>query len=440
MSNITVPISEWCKEIRVALARKEMNLQSVADEIGYSYTTITALISGRIVKDNYLDIAKKINEALEVNVLPEKPQLPSDEWCGAVRAKLYVKKMNISELSKSMGNIVECERKVSKSDDVFNVVAYDNLFNLQKSSDNVYFASGKKTKSILTAIFKSWGITISKYTGPNVAHKKILLKNKKLGDIIREVLDEAKKKGGGAAIVRSTESKVQVIAKGSNTDIYHFSGDVSSQVSHKISIANLVTRVKIVSSGKSDEAAKVEATVNGKTQYGVFQTIITHSKSDKLDDAKKEAKEILEEKGSPKVTSKLIAPDIPCVRKGDIIHAKVGSLNGYYLINSIQHNAKNGQMTMDVKKTAGLTATPKKKTSGTTKKKTYKVGDVVNFKGGTHYDSSWSDARGYRATAGKAKITLGPNCAGNGKAHPWHLVHMDSKSNVYGWVDEGTFE
>lgn len=300
----------------------------------------------------------------------------------------------------AMGNIVECERKVSKSDDVFNVVAYDNLFNLQKSSDNVYFASGKKTKSILTAIFKSWGITISKYTGPNVAHKKILLKNKKLGDIIREVLDEAKKKGGGAAIVRSTESKVQVIAKGSNTDIYHFSGDVSSQVSHKISIANLVTRV----------------------------------------DAKKEAKEILEEKGSPKVTSKLIAPDIPCVRKGDIIHAKVGSLNGYYLINSIQHNAKNGQMTMDVKKTAGPTATPKKKTSGTTKKKTYKVGDVVNFKGGTHYDSSWSDARGYRATAGKAKITLGPNCAGNGKAHPWHLVHMDSKSNVYGWVDEGTFE
>ena len=44
MSNTTVPISEWCKEIRVALARKEMNLQSVADEIGYSYTTITALV------------------------------------------------------------------------------------------------------------------------------------------------------------------------------------------------------------------------------------------------------------------------------------------------------------------------------------------------------------------------------------------------------------
>lgn len=339
----------------------------------------------------------------------------------------------------AMGNIIECERKVSKSDDVFNVVAYDNLFNLQKSSDNVYFASGKKTKSILTAIFKSWGITISKYTGPNVAHKKILLKNKKLGDIIREILDEAKKKGGGAAIVRSVETKIQVVAKGSNTDIYHFSGDVSSQVSHKTSIANLVTRVKIVTSGKADEAAKVEATVNGKTQYGVFQSIVTKSKSDKLNDAKKEAKEILEEKGSPKITSKLIAPDIPCVRKGDMIHAKVGSLNGFYLVNSIQHNAKNGQMTMEVEKTSEpgtKKATPK----ATSKKKTYKVGDIVTFKGGKHYDSSGAGARGYTAKPGKAKITLGPNCPGNGKVHPWHLIHTDNKSNVYGWVDEGTFE
>lgn len=102
MNNI-VPISEWCKDVRVALAKKETNLQNVAKEIGHSYTTVTALISGRVVKDNYLEVAKKINKVLEVNVLPKKPQLPSDEWCGAVRAKLYVKKMNISELSRSIG-------------------------------------------------------------------------------------------------------------------------------------------------------------------------------------------------------------------------------------------------------------------------------------------------------------------------------------------------
>lgn len=71
--------------------------------------------------------------------------------------------------------------------------------------------------------------------------------------------------------------------------------------------------------------------------------------------------------------------------------------------------------------------------------KSFKVGDIVYFKGGTHYTNSYASAKGKKATAGNAKITLGPDCRGNGKAHPWHLVHTDNKSNVYGWVDEGTF-
>jgi hypothetical protein len=70
----------------------------------------------------------------------------------------------------------------------------------------------------------------------------------------------------------------------------------------------------------------------------------------------------------------------------------------------------------------------------------YKAGDIVNFKGGTHYVSSYSGAQGYSAKAGQAKITLDKTCKGNGGVHPYHLIHTDSTSNVYGWVDEGTFE
>lgn len=81
----------------------------------------------------------------------------------------------------------------------------------------------------------------------------------------------------------------------------------------------------------------------------------------------------------------------------------------------------------------------KSKKKKTAAKKTFKVGDIVNFKGGTHYVSSYSNAKGYPARAGTAKITKDPNCKGNGKAHPWHLIHTDSSSNVYGWVDDGTF-
>ncbi len=94
----------------------------------------------------------------------------------------------------------------------------------------------------------------------------------------------------------------------------------------------------------------------------------------------------------------------------------------------------------NVKENKGKYAVKKKKNAkNTSSKKTYKVGDIVTFKGGKHYVSSYKSAKGYNAKAGKAKITLGPNCKGNGKAHPWHLIHTSGTSNVYGWVDEGTF-
>ena len=85
-----------------------------------------------------------------------------------------------------------------------------------------------------------------------------------------------------------------------------------------------------------------------------------------------------------------------------------------------------------------LTTSPKSKSK---KKKAaakgnYKVGDVVNFHGGTHYLSSDSGSKGFTAKAGKAKITLKKP----GKSHPYHLIHSDSSSNVYGWVDEGSFD
>ena len=61
----------------------------------------------------------------------------------------------------------------------------------------------------------------------------------------------------------------------------------------------------------------------------------------------------------------------------------------------------------------------------------YKIGDEVDFSGGTHYVSSTATTpTGGNRTAGKAKIT---NIA-KGAPHPYHLI--GTSSNVYGWVDE----
>ena len=134
--------------------------------------------------------------------------------------------------------------------------------------------------------------------------------------------------------------------------------------------------------------------------------------------------------GSAKVAGYVMGRSGP---KGDMVHLAVGALNGFYIVKSVQHDADSGKMTMQVEK---ADTTAKKKTE--TKKKTYKVGDVVNFHGGKHYISSYPGAKGYNVSAGRAKITI---ANGSGKAHPWHLVYENwSETHVYGWVDDGSFD
>ena len=58
------------------------------------------------------------------------------------------------------------------------------------------------------------------------------------------------------------------------------------------------------------------------------------------------------------------------------------------------------------------------------------------FTGTTNYASSGA-ARGPACKPGKAKITA----TNPGSKHPYHLIRVTGGgSNVYGWVDAGTFK
>lgn len=59
------------------------------------------------------------------------------------------------------------------------------------------------------------------------------------------------------------------------------------------------------------------------------------------------------------------------------------------------------------------------------------VGAEVEFTGTKHFIASSSDV-GYNARPGPAIITH----SAPGSKHPWHLIHKDNTSNVYGWVNE----
>lgn len=123
----------------------------------------------------------------------------------------------------------------------------------------------------------------------------------------------------------------------------------------------------------------------------------------------------------------------------------LGKANGKYYVDKVTTTVSDGGTTQDIEmhkcqtRLVHVPAPPAPTpTKPAQKKKNYKVGDIVNFHGGTHYVSSYPGARGYRVRGGPAKITI---ANGSGKAHPWHLVTTNwSKTHVYGWVDEGTFD
>ena len=332
------------------------------------------------------------------------------------------------------GYIVDWKPTYSVSEYKFDGKCYDSLYNLQESQNSVYFSAGMSTKTIITKTFDDWEIPLGEYQGPEETHGKLAYKAKNVSDIIMETLDDAYKKGATRCIVQERKGKAYVLPYANNKTVYHISVDNTSTVSHKRSTAGMITRVKVIGQEDDDGKSAVEAVLNGSTQYGVRQKIVTRGTDDSLDDAKTSAQTILDEDGEIQEEITIKTPDIPFIHKGDLVHVTVGTLDAYYYVLGISHDAESRSMTMDL-------CIPykeyEKKAQQTVEKKKYNVGDVVYFKGGTHYVNSYPDGQGYNATAGWAKITIKD---GVGGAHPWHLIHVDNESNVYGWVDDGTFE
>lgn len=333
-------------------------------------------------------------------------------------ARGYVETWN--PIEKSSGSNLKC-------------TCYDEVFKLQKSQDNRYYPSGTGTRSAIQSIFDDWEIPQGEYAGPNASHGKMVYNNKYLADIILELLDDAVKKGEDKCIVRSAKGYTSIIPWGHNKTVYVFRVDNTQSFNQTVGIDNLITRVKVVGQEDDDGNRSVDATVNGETKYGIRQRIYTRGSDETVNDASSAAQEILNEDGKIEKSMTVQSPDVPLIRKGDLVYIMGSSASDYYYVKSIQHNADSCSMTMDVE-----LAEPKVEKAGDQQeKKEYNVGDIVNFHGGTHYVSSYPDARGYNASAGKAKITIKN---GSGGAHPWHLIHEDSGSNVYGWVDNGTFD
>jgi len=234
------------------------------------------------------------------------------------------------------------------SGDAIVLTCYDLLYYLQKSTDSMYWAKGKKTEEICKNILSKWNVPFGGYSGPAYTHEKTLYKNKSISAMLTETLDTAKKKKGVKCVVRAEKGKCYIVKQGSNADVWNFTVEKNLlDISDKYSMTELVTRVVLVGKDDKQGRPKVEATVDGKVEYGILQTVQSIGSSS-LKDAKSEANELIDEKGSPKRTITLTTPDMPFMRKGDLIHVKADTMKGYFYIKGISHNATAATMQMEV--------------------------------------------------------------------------------------------
>lgn len=251
------------------------------------------------------------------------------------------------------GFVWERGYKRSMTDRTFQLKNYDNLIYFQKSDHSTFFSSGKSTKDVCTSLCNDWGVKLE-YTYESITHAKLPLRGN-LSDILTaDVLDLVKDRTGKKYVVLSEKDVVQIKPVGANTTIYHFTADQNAiQTSSMQTMDGMVTKVIILGKEDKEERAPVEATVSGDTdQYGTIQETISRAENTSLDDAKKEAQTIIDEKGKPREEFELRATDIPWIRKGDKVYIKAGDLSGYYIVTGIERTitGKKREMILDLEK------------------------------------------------------------------------------------------
>lgn len=250
----------------------------------------------------------------------------------------------------------------------------------------------------------------------------------------------------GALCLRKREENILqwVLEVGANISKYKFSK----------SIENIKTRIKLLSDeGKVlAEASDTEL----EKKIGIMQDVDSPDETLNSAQITALAKSMLAEKKVPgrclTLSDLLGIPDV-VAGVGVFVIIPHAGINRTLYVDSDAHTFKDNAHTMSLQLSytsdavgggkavgsAAPLAAYKSTGGGSASGGGRKVGNIVNFTGGSQYAGAYSSEAFGMANAGKAKITG----IKSGTPHPYHLEGGAYNSaggtcNVYGWVDEST--
>jgi hypothetical protein len=251
---------------------------------------------------------------------------------------------------------------VSGTQKELTLTAYDRLIRLQQSKDFQYYSPGMTTQAIIGSICNEWNIQQAligdidnEWSIPleykwarSVTHEKKVFNAVAVSDMIIELLEEVKQKTGEPYVAYFRDGKLQITGYGTNAERYKFDTSNTVSTTDKLTIDDLVTRVRIIGKQDDEGRAPVDNTVDGDTQYGVLQEIIRRDGDKTIEAATQEALALIKQRGKPKEIIQINVPDVPVMRKGDTIEVGAGNLNGLFSVEGVSHNATERQMTLTV--------------------------------------------------------------------------------------------
>ncbi len=226
------------------------------------------------------------------------------------------------------------------------VLAYDPMIRLLKSEDILYFSAGMSTPAILESVCGEWSVPLDYKWDKQITHTKKVFNSMAVGDIIISLLEEVRQQTGERYALYYKDGKLTVSGLGKNTEVYRLDSRNSISTSDKLSADHLVTRVKIFGKADDEGRSNVEATVDGNLKFGVWQKVIRRDADKDLGTARADAQTMLKEYGKPTEEIQVNAPDLPFMRRGDLVEVSAGNLIGMFYVMGISHNAKQKTMTI----------------------------------------------------------------------------------------------
>lgn len=318
------------------------------------------------------------------------------------------------------------------------IKAYDNGIYLANNKDTFNY-TGKKASEIFVDVCSRFQIPYSSVVDTAYVIPELPKPKTTAYDAILDALSLTFKAtgiryyvmsaGGKLSLIRRRENLLQwVIETGANLESYDYS----------VSIEKIKTRIKLLS--KEDAVVAEASNTEMEKLIGVFQDI------DKPDDNMEEAnitdmvKAMLDEQSLPDKSLNISALGITDVISGVGVFVTIkplGISKSFYIDEDTHTFVGNHHMMKLKLDLATDTARPIKSSSakaagGGGGGGAYKVGDIVQFLGGPHYVASTASRPTNSPKAGPARITI----IAKGAKHPIHVIHTDSQSTVYGWVDE----